>query len=206
MNTPSALDTTTKPAESDTTPAQTKPADVRKPVPTERMLRHDFTDKETLALGRELSEKLSERSQLEADLNRVKGDFKARDAALEAKILSLRDKVNTRYELRTTKCEWRFDDPKPGFKTIYRLDSETPIETEPMTEAEKQIPLPLDGKAGEGAAAPANGQSTPTEPPPVRPKPEERPKAARVGSGGVVGLPSDGDDIRDPDASKAVHN
>ncbi len=204
MNTPSAPDTT-KPAESATTPVTTTKPALRKPVASERLLRHEFSDKEKLELGRELGDKLQEAAQIEADFTRVKGDFKAREAAVTASIGSLRDKVTSGYELRSTKCEWRFDEPKVGFKTLFRLDTDAAITTEPMTELEKQVPLPLETKPAEGPLVPPT-VTTATEPPPVRPKTEERPKAARVGSGGVVGLPSDGQDLRDPDASKAVGN
>lgn len=181
-------------AESKTPETDTDKPFVRKPVSTERMLRHEFSDKEKLELGRELGDKLQEAAQIDADFTRVKGDFKARDAAVTASIGSLRDKVTSGYELRSTKCEWRFDEPKTGFKTIYRLDTDTAIATETMSEHEKQLSL------GEQAV------TVPVVAFPPSPRASQGAKAARVGSGGVVGLPSDGDDLRDPDASKAVTN
>lgn len=169
------------------TPSPDKNA-TRKPMPAERTLRHEFGQKELIELGKQLGDTLNEARQVEADFDRVKGDFKARTAACDAKIGSLRDKVTSGYELRLTKCEWRFDDPKASFKTLYRLDTNLAIATEPMTEPEKQAELPLED---------VSKNSTPGKPA------TEGPKAARVSSGGVVAVESDGKDINDPDASKA---
>lgn len=183
-----------------TTPAPTSEAPaaaIRKPIQTKRSLRYEFTNPERMQLGRDLAEAMTRSSQVDSDLTRVKTDFKARLSALESEMHSLRDKINTGYEIRDVECEWRFDDPKPNQKSLVRIDTGTVVEVQPMSEQEKQVELPF----GEGDESKPEKEASDAPPPATAPKA----KAARVGSGGVVAVPSDGKDVGDPDAGKAVN-
>ena len=169
-------------------------APARKPVQTTRHLRHEFDNTEKLENAKQLAESLMEANRIDADFDRVKQDFKARLSTVEAKTGSLRDKVSSGYEMRETKCEWRFDDPKAGKKSLWRLDVDELVETTDMNEADKQTELPLADP--EIDAAKANRQPFGT------PVAEAMEKATKTSHSGVVACEADGDDISDPDDNK----
>ena len=122
----------------------------KKPKTTERTLRYVFKSDEKIDLGAKLGATLSEAAQIEADLDRIKGEFKGKTLAAQAQINSLRDKINSGYELRLIKCVIEMDNPKPGMASIFRTDTEECIETRDMTEAEKQgeLDIVLEPQAG----------------------------------------------------------
>lgn len=178
---------TTKSKSESTTPA-------KKPVQTSRHLRHEFDQDEKIENAKQLAEALSESDRIDADLERVKADFKARTSTVEAKIGALRDKVTSGYEMRETKCEWRFDNPKRGKKTLYRLDTKEAVETVDMSEADKQGELPPPAEKPTQTPAPeAFGTNVGTE---------VEKATAKTNHRGVVSVPADGDDVRDSDDNK----
>lgn len=165
-------------------------APVRKPVPTTRHLRHEFDKDERLENAKQLAEALSESDRIDGELERVKADFKSRTTTVQAKIGGLRDKVTSGYEMRETRCEWRYDDPKKGKKSLYRLDTDTIVETVEMSEADKQGELPLPPPAEKPTQTPAPeafGTNVGTA--------VEKAKA-KTNHRGVVSVPADGDDVR----------
>lgn len=112
-------------------------------------LRCNLTDDEKLDAGRELAEATNTLTELENDKKRVNDDFKSKVSAAEAEVGVLSNKLRSGYEFRNVECDVVFDDPEPGKKTIYRNDvliNDTPVpvkvETQDMTEAEKQLQLP----------------------------------------------------------------
>ena len=115
-----------------------------------RILRVAFTDAQILELGRNLAEEHNVMSQTNSDFDRVKSEFKSKLSASEAKIVDLSNKVSTGYTMKDVKCLWTLDDPKPGKKTLRRMDAgddriagET-VEVADMTEAEKTPELALN--------------------------------------------------------------
>lgn len=171
-------------------------APAKKPVQTSRHLRHEFDNAERLENAKQLAEALSESDRIDGELERVKADFKSRTTTVQAKIGSLRDKVTSGYEMRETKCEWRFDSPKKGKKSLVRLDTKEVVETVDMSEADKQGELPLtapEAKPTQTPAPAAFGTNVGAEVEKV---------AAKTNHRGVVSVPADGDDVRDPEDNK----
>lgn len=125
---------------------------------TVRTLRVIYTDAERLELGSKLAEAHNDLSQVNADFDGVKAEFKAKTTAHEAQIVDLSNKVSCGYRMEPVKCRWVMDQPKPGLKELLRLDI-TPnvvVEGEEMSEHDKQAEMtleeqaPLAGIAGDG--------------------------------------------------------
>jgi hypothetical protein len=135
-----------------TTPAKNKNE-------TFRTLRVLFTDPQRLELGIQLAEARNETTQIESDFQRVKDEFKSKLSAVDARVTDLSNKVSSGYEMKEVKCAWVMDYPKPGKKTLVRLDlnnlgavlpaadlvgmKDHVVETADMTEAEKTPELNL---------------------------------------------------------------
>lgn len=112
---------------------------------TIRTLRVIYTDAERLELGKKLAEVHNDLSQVNADFDGVKAEFKAKTTAHEAQIVDLSNKVSCGYRMEPVKCLWKFDQPKPGFKELVRLDFVPPItiESDEMSEHDKQGEITL---------------------------------------------------------------
>lgn len=113
-----------------------------------RTLRVTFTPAERLELGIQLAEARNETTQIEADLQRVKDEFKSKLSVVDARVTDLSNKVSSGYHMTQVKCMVLFDHPKPGKKSVARLDVPFGVveivETHDMTEAEKTPELDLD--------------------------------------------------------------
>jgi hypothetical protein len=127
---------------------------------TTRMLRVIYSNPERLELGKKLSETFNDLTQINADLDRVKADFKAKVTARESEIVDLSNKVSTGFHITEVKCLWEMDTPKTGVKELIRLDTGETVEMTDMTNSDKQGELPLsaevtaDGKIVQPATAP----------------------------------------------------
>lgn len=143
---------------------------------TARNLRVPYTDKEQVDLAKQLAEAHQTHAQLDADLASVKNDFKSRISAIEAKVSDLSTKVSNGYRIEAVKCEWLFDSPSAGKKSLVRLDTFETVEVTDMVDADKQGDLPL--------ADPDGGTTAKTT---VNSDPET----------GVVTVPADEDDDDD---------
>ncbi len=157
--------------------------DTNKKHECERTLRVFYTDPERLELGKQLAATHSELAQINADLDRIKSEFKSKVSAAEAQILDLSNKVGTGHHMILVKCRWRMDSPKAGRKQLFRLDT-TPhevVQEEDMSAADKQIDLTLEERVD---AALANG-----------PAKISKKDISGVSHDGTVAVPSDGKPI-----------
>lgn len=129
---------------------------------TTRMLRVIYTDAERLDLGRKLAECHNDLAQVNADLDRVKAEFKSRVSGHESTISDLSTKVSTGHRMESVKCRWNLDQPKAGMKQLVRLDTPTPevIEQSDMTESDKQVEIELDPPAATPTGIGADGTTT----------------------------------------------
>lgn len=113
-----------------------------------RNLRVNLNQDERVELGRQLAETTQQLAQINEDLSSVKKDFAARKSSAEAKVSDLSMKISNGYRIDPVKCEWRMDEPKPGKKTLIRLDTGETVETLDMIDADKQSDLPLADPEG----------------------------------------------------------
>lgn len=109
-------------------------------------LKYCFGSEELVALGKELGESQLKLRQLDDDRKMVVDEWKSRISGMESHINSLSNKCCSGYEYREVECSVTFDDPKPGEKTIRRLDvglMPEIVSVRPMDDQEKQKDLPL---------------------------------------------------------------
>jgi hypothetical protein len=104
-----------------------------------RELQYHYTEREHLAQGQLLSEKLREREHLESQLAQIKTDFKGRIEAIAAAANVHAENVGSGYEYRSTECTAYFDVPRKGMKTIVRNDTGQVACEENMTPADRQM-------------------------------------------------------------------
>ena len=114
-----------------------------------------LTSEEKAELADQLTERISRKDYLE-DAKRVMAKKYA--AQIEETVAEINDismKIRSGEELRPVACEIRYDDPVPGYKTTYRLDTDAKIGSELMTEADLQGELfPEDGEQEDDGEAP----------------------------------------------------
>ena len=102
-------------------------------------LRYTFTPPEREEKGRQLADALNRYAKEESDLDRIKADFKARMATIDAEVGTLKDAVLSGYELREYVCFWEYDAPVKGRKTLRKKEPPHEIvREEDMTEADRQ--------------------------------------------------------------------
>lgn len=159
-----------------------------------RQCRYNYTQAERLEKGRALADEYNALGEVQADFDRIKKDYKAREETHETKIQSLAEQVRSGYELRETLCYWTYNEPKPGRKTLRRSDNEEIFGEEDMTGADTQAVME-DIDAESVTTEPINVTPIAITNTPGR-------KARRASSTGVVGIESDGDDLTNPDDSK----
>ena len=164
---------------SKTTKPVTPPVIVRE-ASIKRNLRWIFTQPEILEISKRLAEKNGAVVTLEDEKKRATKDYAARISTVENEVNDLARKVTNGYEFRDIDCRVVFDLPKPGMKTITRLDTLEQVGVEEMTFPEKQLTIPAVDEAAPEKAA----------------KPETDKK--RKSSPGVVAVPSDGRKLEVP--------
>ncbi len=121
----------------------------RPPKKTEMSLRVDFTPPELLNLARKQAEAHGELNRAEEEKKAATAQLKARCEGISARISELAGKITSGFEYRTVPCEVSYDDPKPGLKTTYRLDTGEAVNVDPMSMAERQSELELAPGAAE---------------------------------------------------------
>lgn len=165
---------TTKPVTPPPTPAVVREATIK------RNLRWIFTSPEILEISKRLAEKNGNVVTLEDEKKRATKDYAARIATVENEVSDLARKVTNGYEFRDIDCRVVFDTPKPGMKTITRLDTMEQVGIEEMTFPEKQLTIP------------AVDEASPEK------QPEDKTDRKRKSSPGVVAVPSDGKRLETP--------
>lgn len=125
-----------------------------------RNLECDLTDDELQVKHGELLRVLTEVETAEAEFSDVKAEWKGRLGELDSSRKRLQKELQRKKETRPVECREVHDDRR-GQVTIIRCDTETQIESRPMTVEERQGDLPLeDEDFGDAATEP------PAEPPP----------------------------------------
>lgn len=185
------------PAEEDAPPMPSEYA--LKPVRLH--LRSNFTDAEKVEFAQQLAEAQREIESIEAEKKRANTQFKSRIESASADREEMMDRIQTGYEMRETLCTVTANVPEVGKKTIVRTDTGEVVRVETMTDAERQLELPGVGEAADAEQSHAPQSSDDDEPQSVA---EEKPLIPhRASRRGVVAVPSDGDDIDDPEDNDA---
>ena len=112
---------------------------------------------EKAELAGQLADRIRQKEWLEDAKKVATKRYAAQIEETIADINDLSNKIRAGEELRQIKCEVIFDDPAPGHKSTYRLDTMEKIATELMTDDELQGELfpeeeKADGEKNEAAA------------------------------------------------------
>lgn len=107
-------------------------------------LRYDFTEPEKDSMGRTLAQKTDALIELEGQ---VKAQAAANKMAVDAsrrELALLAENINRGWEMRTVELIHELDTPRAGLKRLVRSDTGKTVREERMTDAELQVPLPLE--------------------------------------------------------------
>jgi hypothetical protein len=106
-------------------------------------LRHDFTDGERLQMGDDLAQAHNRMASIEEEEAVMKAQIKDRKTSVEQTIGTLYRNLNNRFEMRNIACSIAYDQPNVG-EVSYMDPDGAVAKVRPMTEAERQMDLPLD--------------------------------------------------------------
>lgn len=102
-----------------------------------RQLLCPLTDTELSETADLMAAKLQEAQSLEAELERVKRDFKAKQQAVDGAISLCAQKIRSKSVLREVDCAWTYD-WEHGKKTLTRKDTGEVVVTETIRDFEHQ--------------------------------------------------------------------
>jgi len=109
----------------------------------ERYIECKLTADELLRFGKDHANQSVQRAALENELDRIKADFKARMAKLDADSAIAVNAISSGSVHRMVICEVLFEHPRPSVKTIIRTDTNEIVAEESMTENEKQLSVAI---------------------------------------------------------------
>lgn len=108
-------------------------------------LRYNFSDKEKLEMANTLAANHNRMEDIEAEEAVFKTQVKEKKAQIDQSIQSLSRSIYNGWEMRNIPCFAKFDDPNVGEVSYYRKDTAELVKSRPMTDAERQMDLPLAG-------------------------------------------------------------
>ena len=110
---------------------------------TVRNLQCSLTRDERLIYAGDLAKAEQDKISVEERLKELKDEFKLKLSQIEVEIGKKSRAINNGYEYRDIKCEWSHDWEK-GKKTLFRLDTNEIVETDDISEYEKQQEMNLN--------------------------------------------------------------
>jgi hypothetical protein len=111
------------------------------------LCRYQFSNDELRVLGVQLAREAQDAIALKEERATVVADYAARLKEASRRVAEFSHKLNCGYEMRDTECIVMMDSPRPGTKTIVRVDTGEAIREELMAEDERQGALFPDSHA-----------------------------------------------------------
>ena len=111
---------------------------------TTEYVKHVFTDSEKIQMGVELAAAYNNLTAIDEEEQVVKAKFKERKSTIEQSVGSLSRDLGNGWTMQNCECRLEYDSPNPFEVSYIRIDNGEVVKTRPMTEAERQIDLPLD--------------------------------------------------------------
>jgi hypothetical protein len=116
-----------------------------------REIREEYTVEELAERAKNLTAKLADLETVASEKKAADATFNERKKVLESEIETIYRQYNKGYEMAQIGCDIRYNDPTPGQKSHYRLDTAALVETMEMSWEEKQDEiqfgmLPLGGE------------------------------------------------------------
>ncbi len=110
---------------------------------TKRNLQCTLTRDETLTYAGDLAKAEQDKISVEERLKELKDEFKLKLSQIDVEIGRKSRAINNGYEYRDIDCEWSFD-WKEGRKKLIRQDTGDIVETDDISEYEKQQEMELN--------------------------------------------------------------
>jgi hypothetical protein len=126
----------------ETKPKKAKAA-VKKPEPIKIetiSARHEFDETEKSKLGLKLAELNQQKTRTEEEKKAVVSQWATKVKTIQSEIGDLSAKISSGFEMRPTECEVHFD-WKTGKKTYIRISDKKVIDTQSITDPERQQKL-----------------------------------------------------------------
>lgn len=101
-------------------------------------VRYEFTEDEKRELGEQLARENQRLFAIRTDKTAKLAEFASAIKATDKRIAELSEKLNLGFELRDVECMAILDDPRPGMKSLIRLDTNKVLRIEAMTLNEMQ--------------------------------------------------------------------
>lgn len=108
-----------------------------------RRLKCQLTDAELLQAGRDLADSQQQMSELDSELKEMQQQIKSKIAREETRIGEITSMIRSGYTFRQVDCE-QTKDYTDGVITVYRNDTNELVETEKMSQDERQTKLKLE--------------------------------------------------------------
>lgn len=123
---------------------------------TNRFLPVELTEDERMDIAIKLSENLAGLEKLEDEKKAKVAEIKLKTDALDAQISHQHKAVLTGTEEREVACEWVYNLPVRGMKSLIRLDNNQAVDEKEMTDWDRQqaaaeLQLPLFSPADNGS-------------------------------------------------------
>jgi len=109
-----------------------------------------YTPEQMAEIAKKLSGAVAELESVAAEKKTSDSVYNGRIKKIEEEIGTLAKSYNRGYEMQEITCDIRYDDPAPGQKSVYRVDTKELVSTKEMTFEEKQeelqfnLPQPTD--------------------------------------------------------------
>lgn len=121
------------------------------PLRVERILPCALNQDDLNEVSKQLAANIETLNQERETFKGIAADYRARFRAFEDEQLKMSRIIETEREDRTVICEWHFDNPEIGLKTLIRTDTGETVQVDSMSEndraaaaAERQTELNFD--------------------------------------------------------------
>lgn len=101
-------------------------------------LKCPFSAEKLREMADKLTRAINTREEIEEEKKASNAAFKSRLEECEKEIVPLARAYAKSYEMADVACDIRYNDPDPGKKTYYRMDTKEAVETHDMSWEEKQ--------------------------------------------------------------------
>lgn len=104
-------------------------------------LKYEFTFDEKSENAQVLARKTRSLAEFGLKKKQLSADLKKEEETLNAEIATSARHVTDGYDFRMIECSVKYDDPRDGAKTVYRVDNGEAVRTDRMEDHEKQRDL-----------------------------------------------------------------
>lgn len=95
--------------------------------------------------------------ELKDEAKEAADNFKSMIKPLEAENKIMAQRISSGNETRMLECEWRYNEPGPGSKQLYRLDGDEPVFVKQEAMEPEECQMELDLQQGKSETNPESG-------------------------------------------------